>query len=148
MTSKIKTPSKMKTTSKMKMSYKIIGPLPENYFLPPPLPFKKLPDFFCLLTLTATPQLTLKWKCYLVSKKEMEFHMINIMYVALPMCKQTKNQHSHAKRICAKRRALIGDALTTTWGHFFYRDSTSLFHTHQGKFFLWAYLEVILTGLQ
>ena len=41
--------------------------------------------------MTATPQLMLSRKLYQVSKPEMEFHMINIIYAALPMCAQTVN---------------------------------------------------------
>ena len=47
---------------------------------------QKLPGFvWLLLTMTATPQLMLNRKRYQASKPEMEFHMINMMYAALPM---------------------------------------------------------------
>ena len=58
--------------------------LPSNFFaLSPPL--KKLPEIFLwLFSITAKPQLMLNRKWYQASKQEMEFHMINIIYVALP----------------------------------------------------------------
>ena len=68
----------MKTTSKIAPPLKIS----------PPPPLKKLPEiFFCwwLLTMTATPQLMLNRKWYQASKPEMLFHIINIMYAAMPM---------------------------------------------------------------
>ena len=40
--------------------------------------------------MTARPQLMLNRKSYQVSKPEMEFHMINIIYAALPMRAQTE----------------------------------------------------------
>ena len=59
-------------------------------FCPFPLPLK-LPDFFLWpLTMTATPQLMLNRKWYQLSKPEIEFLMINMMYAALPMCAQTE----------------------------------------------------------
>merc|ERR1711875_214839 len=41
-------------------------------------------------TSTATGQLILNRKCYQVFKTEMELHMINIIYAALPMREQTE----------------------------------------------------------
>ena len=83
LTSKMKVTSNMKTTSK-------IG-LPPNYFAPPPLPFKSYLKFvWWLLTLAATRQLTSNRICYHVSNREMEFHMIDIIYAALSMCAQTE----------------------------------------------------------
>ena len=46
--------------------------------------------FWWLLTSTATGQLILNWNCYQVYKPEMELHMIDIIYAALPMCAQTE----------------------------------------------------------
>ena len=40
--------------------------------------------------MTARPQLMLNRKSYQVSKPEMDFHMINIIYAALPMRAQTE----------------------------------------------------------
>ena len=42
------------------------------------------------LTVTATPQLMSNRICYQVSKPEMEFHMMNIIYAKLPMPTQTE----------------------------------------------------------
>ena len=39
---------------------------------------------------SATGLLIFNWKYYHVSKPEMELHMINIMYAALPMREQTE----------------------------------------------------------
>ena len=76
---------RMKMHYKMKTSSKIAPP-PHNNFAPPPSPIMILPDFFWRpLTSTATPQIMLKWKCYQVSKPEIEFQMIDIMYAALHM---------------------------------------------------------------
>ena len=41
-------------------------------------------------TLTATQHLMSYLICYLVSKPDMEFQMIDIIYAALPMCAQTE----------------------------------------------------------
>ena len=57
----------------------------------PPSPLKSYLKFFWwLLTLTATQQLMSNRICYQVSKPEMEFHMIDIIYAALPMGAQTE----------------------------------------------------------
>ena len=63
---------------------------------------KKLPDIFCwwLLTLTARPQLMLNQKWYQVSKLEMEFSMINIIYAALLMHAQTEKMTFSCKDDC------------------------------------------------
>ena len=54
-------------------------------------------------------QLILDRKCYQVSKPEMELHMINIIYAALPMhAKTEKRQHFHAKTTIAKLYIYIG----------------------------------------
>ena len=66
---------KMKTTSKIGLHPKIS--------LSPPLPLKSYLTFFrWLLTLTATRQLMSYRICYQVSKPEMEFHMMDIIYAA------------------------------------------------------------------
>ena len=49
-----------------------------------------LKSFWWPLTSTATGQLILNRKCYQVFKTEMELHMINIIYAALPMREQTE----------------------------------------------------------
>ena len=67
-TSNMKTTSKMKTISKVKMTSKI-----KTTF-----------------HLNSQGQLILNWIRYLVFKPEMEVHMINIIYAALPMCAQTE----------------------------------------------------------
>ena len=63
--------------------------LPSKNCLPPPPspPLRNYLIFFFWwpLTVTATPQLMLNRKWYQASKPEMEFHMINMMYAALPM---------------------------------------------------------------
>ena len=50
----------------------------------------RVPIFLLPLTSTATGQLVLNGKCYQVSKPEMELHMINMIYAALPMRAQTE----------------------------------------------------------
>ena len=47
--------------------------------------------FLWHLTVTATPQLMLNQKLNQMFKPEMEFHMINMIYAALPMREQTEN---------------------------------------------------------
>ena len=91
---------KMKTTYKIKVTQK--GRQPQKWkwpqiwrqmkkiskqFCPPPFPpITILPELFWRpLILTATPQMMLSRKCYQVSKPEIEFHMMNIMYAALHM---------------------------------------------------------------
>ena len=60
-----------------------------------------LPEFFWRpLTLTATPQMTISKKCYQVSKPEIEFHMIDIIYAALPMGPQTEKATFLCKDVC------------------------------------------------
>ena len=93
----MKTNSIMKTTSRMKTTLKNEGDLKieddlKNWPFPQIiLPLNSYLKFFwCLLTLTATRQLTSNRISYQLSKPEMEFHMIDIIYVALPMCAQTK----------------------------------------------------------
>ena len=84
-------------------------PSPPFFFgSPPPLPLKNLPEVFCwwLLTLTARPQLMLNRKWYQVSKPEMEFHIINIMYAALPMRAHTNRKDN----IFMQRRLYIDEA--------------------------------------
>ena len=56
--------------------------------------------YWWLLPMTATPQLMLNRKWYQVSKPEMEFHMINIIYAALPMCAQTEKTTFSCKDDC------------------------------------------------
>ena len=96
----MKMTSKMKMTSNMKTNKDELKnedvpkncPQPKNNFAPPPpSPFTILPDFFLRpLTLTATTQMMLNRKCYQVSKPEIEFHMMDIMYAALHMRAHTK----------------------------------------------------------
>merc|ERR1712208_214090 len=51
-----------------------------------------------LFTLTATPELTVNRKCYQVLKPEIEFHMMNEIYGALPMRTHIqKRRHFFAK---------------------------------------------------
>ena len=73
----METTSKIETTSKMKI--------------------KRLPEILLDDFSTATPQLTLNRKCYQVSKPEMEFPMIDIIYAALPMRAQIERRHFDAK---------------------------------------------------
>ena len=60
-------------------------PLTQQQFCPAlPLLLRYYLIFFLRpLTLTATPKMMLNRKCYQVSKPEIEFHMKDIMYVAL-----------------------------------------------------------------
>ena len=46
-------------------------------------------QMLCLYNREIWPQLMLNRKWYQVSKPEMEFHMINIIYASLPLCAQT-----------------------------------------------------------
>ena len=75
----------------MKMTLKT-GPPLQIFILSPSPPHEKITWNFSwwLLTLTATPQLMLNRKWYQASKPEMEFHMMNTMYAALPMHAQTE----------------------------------------------------------
>ena len=57
--------------------------------------------------MTATPQLMLNRKGYQVSKPEMEFHMINIISVALPMHAQTEKTTFHAKTYIDKAHTAL-----------------------------------------
>ena len=50
------------------------------------------------LTLTATPQMMLNRKYYQVSKTEIEFHMIDIMYMVLHMRAHTKKDDIFMQR--------------------------------------------------
>ena len=78
--------SKRKTTWKCRRSQKLA--LPSKIVFAPhtPVPLKNYLNFFWWpLTMTATPQLMLNRKWYQASKPEMEFHMIKMMYAALPM---------------------------------------------------------------
>ena len=61
---------------------------------PPDLREYYLKFFWWPLTSTATGQLILNRKCYQVFKTEMELHMINIIYAALPMREQTEYRRS------------------------------------------------------
>ena len=62
-------------------------PAPPILSAPLPSPWKITWNFsWWLLTVTATPQLMLNRKWYQTSKPEMEFHMINMIHAALPMC--------------------------------------------------------------
>ena len=64
---------------------------PTQQQFPPSLSYYNITWFFLRpLTLTATPQMMLNRKCYQVSKPEMEFHMIDMIYAALPMGAQTE----------------------------------------------------------
>ena len=87
----------------MKTTTKIDPPL-QIFFAPSPS-LKKLPEIF--LTMTATPQPILNRKWYQASRPEMEFHMINIIYTALPMCAQTEKNN-----IFMQRRLYIDEAHT------------------------------------
>ena len=50
------------------------------------LPYITWKKYLQLLTLTATAQLNPNRKSYQLSKPEIEFHMMEDMYAALPMC--------------------------------------------------------------
>ena len=70
-------------------------------------------NFILPLTSTAMGQLILNRKCYQVSKPEMELHMINMIYAALPMRKvnKQKRQNFHTKTTCVKLYIyIIGEA--------------------------------------
>ena len=72
----------------MKAPYKI--GLPPKIVLPP-VPLKSYLKFFWwLLTLTATQQLMSNRICYQVFKPDMEFHMIDLIYAALPISALTE----------------------------------------------------------
>ena len=59
--------------------------------LPPPSPQKVTWIYFWWLhTLTAKQELMSNRICYQVSKPEMEFHMIDVIYGVLPMRAQTE----------------------------------------------------------
>ena len=75
---------------------------------PPHLREYYLKFFWWPLTYAATGQLILNRKCYQVFKTEMELHMIDIIYAALPMCEQTEKRHSYAKTTNAKLYIYIG----------------------------------------
>ena len=81
---------KMKTTSK-------IGPPP--FFFAPRLN-NYLKFYWWPLVLTATPQLMLNRKWYQASKPEIEFNIINMMYVALPRHPQTEKTTFSCKDDC------------------------------------------------
>ena len=58
----------------------------ESKIILPPLPWKSYLNFFWWLhTLTATQELMSNRICYQVPKLEMEFHMIDVIYAALPI---------------------------------------------------------------
>ena len=59
-------------------------PSPPKFVCPHPLK-NYLNSFLWPLTVTATPQPMLNRKLYQAPKPEMDFHMINMMYAALPM---------------------------------------------------------------
>ena len=86
--SKLKTCSeKMKTTSKMKTTLK----MKTQKLFCPPYPQKVTWIYFWWLhTLTAKQELMSNRICYQVSKPEMEFHMIDVIYGVLPMRAQTE----------------------------------------------------------
>ena len=102
----------MKTTSTMKTTTKWIWPkiwicpwklaLPSKT-IPAPLPYRrKITWNFSrwLFTLTDTPQLMLNQKWYQGSKPEMEFHLINIIYVALSISAPTQKTTFSCKDHC------------------------------------------------
>ena len=113
----MKTASKMKTTFKTKTTSKKIiwhSHLREYY----------LKFFWRPRTSTATGQLILNLKCYQVFKTEMELHMMNIIYAALPMHAQTeKTTFSTAKlyiytRLGSRDLFMFIDEAHTTLGLF------------------------------
>ena len=60
-------------------------PSSPNYSAPNP-PLKKLPEIFLMTShLDSHTTTDVKLSCYQVSKPEMEFHMIDMIYAALPM---------------------------------------------------------------
>ena len=68
-------------------------PSPQKIFLPPPSPLLKNYLIFFLIT----SHLNSHRKCYQVFKPEMELHMINIIYAALPISENKKDN------ICMQR---------------------------------------------
>ena len=78
----------MKTTSNMKTTSK---KLPKQRRWP-----KNCPS-------TATGQLILDWKYYQMSKPEMEFNMMNIVYVALRMFAHTEKTTLSLSRMAPPR---------------------------------------------
>ena len=64
-------------------------PSPWSSLSPSP-PRKDYLIFLWCLILPAPPHLTLNQKCYQGFKPKMEFHMINMICAALPMCAQTE----------------------------------------------------------
>ena len=58
--------------------------------------------------MTITPQLVENWKCYQASKPEMEFHMIDMIYAALPMGAQTEKMTFSCKDDKGKFYSYIG----------------------------------------
>ena len=58
--------------------------------------------------MTTTPQPMSNQICYQVSKPEMEFHMIDIIYAALPMRAQKERRHFHTKKTRANLYMYIG----------------------------------------
>ena len=92
---------------------------------PPPLTEYYLQFILWAFTLAATAQLILNRKCYEVSKPEMELHMINIIYAALPMRAQTEKTAFSCKDDCTLTKH------TRRWPHsalryFFFRAFWSL----------------------
>ena len=85
----------------MKTTFKIGPPLQKIFLPPPPLPVKILPEIFSwwLLTLTTTLRLMLNQKWYQVSKPEMEFHIIKIIYAALPAFTNRKDNNFMRRRL-------------------------------------------------
>ena len=104
----MKTTSKMKTASKIKITWKM--KVTSIKICLPPLKEYYLQFFLWHLTSTATGQLILKRICYWVSKPEMELHMINTIYVALPMCTNRKND------IFMQRRLVQSFTYMREWG--------------------------------
>ena len=81
-------------------------PTPQQFCPPPPITI--LPELFWWpLILTATPQMMLSRKCYQVSKPEIEFHIMNIMYAALHMRAYRKDDIFMQRRL-AQRIKCIG----------------------------------------
>ena len=58
--------------------------------------------------MTTTPQPMSNQICYQVSKPEMEFHMIDIIYAALTMCEQTEKTTFSCKATQGKSSMYIG----------------------------------------
>ena len=81
---------KWKWTKKWRRFQKL-SPHLTTILSPPPL-ITILPEYFWRPpTLTATQQMMLSLKCYQVSKPEIEFHIMNIMYAELHMRTHTEN---------------------------------------------------------